>query len=204
LTRSSAPWATGGPDALRPRRIAGLIDPGAVAAAFVGIGMAVTIGISFLLVIPIEPVYWAMSAPAGLLIGYYANTRARRGRGEWLPILSNGLFSGLATGLTLAALLLAVKGLFFFADNGYRDAGASLTCSPGAECVYKRYLEDQGDALRGAGITDAASFSSYYWAQQWQTAGLLVAVATGFGVLGAGLYGATRPKPGAASVGTAA
>jgi hypothetical protein len=158
--------------------------------------MAVTIGISFLLVIPIEPVYWVLSAPAGLLIGYYANTRAGRARGDWLPILGNGLISGLATGLTLAALLLAVKGLFFFADDGYRDpdAGGRIACTSGADCVYQRYLLQQGDALKAAGVTDAASFSTFYWSQQWETAGALVASSTGFGLIGAALYAGSRPK----------
>jgi hypothetical protein len=188
-----APWVAAAPGA--PRRSFALVDRAALAAAFVGIGMAVTIGISFLLVIPIEPIYWILSVPAGLLIGYYANTRAKRGRGEWLPILGNGLVSGLATGLTLAVLLLAVKALFFFGDDGYRDAdaGGRLTCQPGADCVYQRYLVDQSAALRAAGVTDASSFSAFYWSQQWQTAGTLLAAATGFGLLGAVIYGATRP-----------
>lgn len=192
-TAATAGGPAGSPPAARPFT---LIDRGAVAAAFVGIGMAVTIGISFLLVIPIEPVYWVLSVPAGLLIGYYANTRAARGRGEWLPILGNGLVSGLATGLTLAALLLGVKALFFAADDGYRDAdaGGRITCTTGADCVYQRYLLQQGDALAAAGVTDAASFSSFYWSQQWETAGTLVLSATGFGLLGAAIYGATRPK----------
>jgi hypothetical protein len=192
LTR--APWAAGG--ATAARRWPRLVDRQALAAAFVGIGMAVTIGISFLLVIPIEPIYWALSIPAGLLIGYYANTRARRGRGEWLPILGNGLVSGLATGLTLAVLLLAVKALFFAADDGYRDAdaGGRLACAPGADCVYQRYRLEQGEALRAAGVTDAATFSTFYWNQQWDTAGTLLAASTGFSLLGAALYGATRPR----------
>ena len=178
------------------------VDRQALVAAFVGIGMAVTIGISFLLVIPIEPIYWILSIPAGLLIGYYANSRAGRLRGEWLRILGNGLVAGLATGLTLAVLLLAVKALFFFADDGYRDAdaGGRLACQPGADCVYQRYVLEQGDALRAAGVTDATSFSTFYWSQQWQTAGTLLAAATGFGLLGAGLYGATRPPAGRAVV----
>lgn len=189
-----APWAAAGAPA--GRRWPVLVDRQALAAAFVGIGMAVTIGVSFLLVIPIEPIYWALSIPAGLLIGYYANTRARRGRGEWLPILGNGLVSGLATGLTLAILLLAVKALFFAADDGYRDAdaGSRLSCTPGADCVYQRYLLEQGDALRAAGITDAATFSTFYWTQQWDTAGTLLAASTGFSLLGAALYGVTRPR----------
>jgi len=174
------------------------VDRQALVAAFVGIGMAVTIGISFLLVIPIEPVYWILSIPAGLLIGYYANSRAARGRGEWPRILANGLVAGLATGLTLAALLLAVKALFFLADDGYRDAdaGGPIACQTGGDCVYHRYLIQQGAALRAAGVTDAASFSTFYWSQQWQTAGTLLAAASGFGLFGAVLYGATRP-PGA-------
>jgi hypothetical protein len=44
------------------------VDRGAIVAAYVGIGMAATNAISFLLVIPIEPVYWLLTGPAGLLI----------------------------------------------------------------------------------------------------------------------------------------
>ncbi|HEX5452054.1 MAG TPA: hypothetical protein VFW86_06650, partial [Candidatus Limnocylindrales bacterium] len=178
---SHGPWAAAaGGTSAGGRRPFVLVDRQALVAAFVGIGMAVTIGISFLLVIPIEPIYWILSVPAGLLIGYYANTRAARGRGDWLPILGNGIVSGLATGLTLAVLLLAVKGLFFVADDGYRDAdaGGRLSCQTGADCVYQRYLPSQGDALRAAGVTDAASFSTFYWNQQLGTAGALVAAST--------------------------
>ena len=98
-----------------------VIDRGAVTAAYVGIGMAATIAVSFLLVIPIEPVYWLLSLAAGLLIGYYANQRSDRRAGPWSRIVLNALFAGAVTALTLAALLLAVKALFFFADNGYPD-----------------------------------------------------------------------------------
>ena len=42
-----------------------IVDRGAIVAAYVGIGMAVTIGVSFLLVIPIEPIYWLLTVPAG-------------------------------------------------------------------------------------------------------------------------------------------
>ncbi len=47
-----------------------VIDRGAIVAAYVGIGVAVTVGVSFLLIIPIEPIYWLLTLPAGLLIGY--------------------------------------------------------------------------------------------------------------------------------------
>src|SRR6478672_9372743 len=91
--------------------------------AYVGIGMALTIVISFLLIIPIEPIVWLLALPSGLIIGYYANQRSDRRFGPWRRVLANGLFAGLVTGLTIAILLLGVKALFFFADNGYRDPG---------------------------------------------------------------------------------
>ena len=172
------------------------VDRGAVIAAFVGIGMAVTVGVSFLLVIPIEPVYWIMAVPTGLLIGYYAEARSNLGRGAWRRLVSNAIFAGLVTGLTLAALLIGIKALFFAADDGYRDPGLGgrITCVPGADCVYQRYLADQPDALARAGVADAATFSDYYWAQQWSTAGWLVMLATGFAVAGGLVYGLTRSK----------
>jgi hypothetical protein len=178
-----------------------LVDRGAITAAFVGIGMAVTVAISFLLIIPIEPILWLLTLPSGLLIGYYANQRSDRRAGPWSRILINGIFAALVTGVTTAVLLLGVKALFFYADNGYRDAsaGGPIACSPGAACVYERYLTlDDGAraaALEAAGVTDAASFTSFYWSQQFAVAGLIVAVTTAGGLGGASLYGVFRPKP---------
>ena len=42
-----------------------IVDRGAINAAYVGIGMALTIAVSFLLVIPIEPIYWLLALPGG-------------------------------------------------------------------------------------------------------------------------------------------
>jgi hypothetical protein len=101
----------------------------------------------------------------------------------------------------MAALVLVVKTLFFFADNGYRDPGlgGSITCSAGADCVYQRYLEaGQGPGLVEAGVTDAASFARFYWGEQLSSAGTIVLLATLGGVGGAGLYGVFRPKAPAA------
>ena len=178
-----------------------LVDRGAITAAYVGIGMAVTIAISFLLIIPIEPIFWLLSLPTGLLIGYYANQRSNRRAGPWGRILVNGIFAAFVTGVTAAVLLLGVKALFFYGDNGYRDqsAGGPITCSSGAECVYQRYviLENGGRvaALEAAGVTDAASFTAFYWTQQFTVAGLIVAFTTIGGLGGAALYGVFRPKP---------
>jgi hypothetical protein len=174
-----------------------VLDSGAIAAAWVGIGVAVTIGLSFLLVIPIEPIYWLLTLPAGLLIGFYANQRSDRRAGPWHRIVANALFAAALTGATMALLLLGVKALFFSADNGYRDPGlgGQIACQPGAECVYRRYLDaGRGTDLGAAGVTDAASFSRFYWTQQLGTAGLLFAVTTAGGLGGAVLYGVFRPK----------
>ena len=122
------------------------VDRGAITAAYVGIGMAVTIAISFLLIIPIEPIVWLLALPSGLLIGYYANQRSDRRAGPWGRILVNGVFAAFVTGLTLAVLLLCVKALFFYADTGYprpprrRGRPPIRRCSTGADCVYQRYL----------------------------------------------------------------
>jgi hypothetical protein len=175
-----------------------IVDRGALAAAYVGIGMAVTIGVSFLLVIPIEPVFVLLALPAGLLIGYYANQRSDRRSGPWSRIIANALFAGMVTALTMGVLLLGIKALFFFADNGYRDPGlgGQITCQPGADCVYQRYVDNgRGPDLATAGVTDASSFARFYWSQQLATAGSLVLL-TAVGGLGGGLlYGAFRPKP---------
>jgi hypothetical protein len=174
-----------------------VVDHGAILAAYVGIGMAVTIGISFLLVIPIEPIFWYLMLPAGLLIGYYANQRSDRRSGPLWRIGANALFAGAVTGLTAALLLLAVKALFFSADNGYRDAGLGgpIDCQPGADCVYRRYLDQGGGTgLAGAGVTDSASFATFYWNQQLATAGTLVLLTTAGGAGGGVLYVLFRPK----------
>lgn len=177
------------------------VDRGAVTAAYVGIGMALVIAVSFLLIIPIEPVVWLLALPSGLLIGYYANQRSNRVHGPWRRIIVNGVFAGLVTGLTAALLLLGVKALFFAVDDGYRDesAGGRITCQTGADCVYQRYLliDDGARApeLEAAGVTDVASFTSLYWSTQLQTAGLMIAFTTLGGLGGALAYGVTRPTP---------
>ena len=175
-----------------------VVDRGAITAAYVGIGMAITIVVSFMLFIPIEWVIWVLALPSGLLIGYYANQRSNRRAGPWLKILLNGLFAGIVTGLTAAVLLLAIKALFFYADNGFRDPGlgGSLTCTVGPDCVYQRYLDDgRGPVLVAAGVTDVDSFTQFYWREQLGTAVTILVLTTAGGLGGAALYGVFRPKP---------
>lgn len=189
------------PPGQRPA-LGGLVDRGAITAAYVGLGVAVVLAISFLLIIPIEPIYTALALPGGLLIGYYAGVRSARARGAWLRFLGNALFAGAVTGITLAALLLGIKALFFNADNGFPDYNRTdangvvepPTCQTGADCVYRRYLAAQPDQLEAAGVTDAQSFASAYWSQQTGTAGVLVAVSVAAALAGGAIFGATRPK----------
>ena len=184
-----------------------ILDRGAVVAAFVGVGRAITIAISFLLVIPIEPAYVLLAFPGGLVIGYYANARSSRARGEWRRILPNGLFAGLVTGIVLAALLLGTKALFFYGDAGYPDfnrvdengLAVGPTCLTGADCVYRRYLAAQPGELADAGVTDAAAFAGVYWSQQWSTARLLVLGTAGAGLFGALLFGFAGPRSSASA-----
>jgi hypothetical protein len=187
----------------RPR----IVDRGAIMAGWVGVGMAVTMAMSFLLVIPIEPIYWLLAPPAGLLIGYYANQRSLPPRGAWRRIFTNAIYAGIVTGLTLALALLVVKALFFFADNGFRDPaqggpvtrsdadGRPVACQPGAECVMQRYLDaGRGAEFAAQGITDVGSFTEAYWQQQLSTASMLLALSIGSAALGGAVYGLTRPK----------
>ena len=175
------------------------MDRGAIFAGWVGVGMAMTIAVSFLLVIPIEPVFWLMSPLAGLLIGYYANARADRRAGPWQRILLNGVYASVLTAVTLALLFAGTKAIFFFADNGYRDSsegGPIAGCAPGADCVYQRYLAEDGKAAQfeNAGITDVASFTAFYWREQLGTTGTVTILCIAGGVFGAAMYGFARPK----------
>ncbi len=182
--------------------MSGFVDRGAIVAACVGIGMAVTTAIGFLLVIPIQPIYLLLSFPGGMVIGYYANARAGRLRGAWRRIVPNAILAGVVTGLSLAVLLLGTRALFFFADNGYPDFNRTdahgtpigATCQPGRDCVYQRYLKVDAQTLRDAGVTDAASFSDLYWAGQWASAELLVASTTGAALLGGFLFAVAGPR----------
>jgi hypothetical protein len=178
-------------------------DRGAITAAYVGIGMAVTIVGSFMLIIPIEFVIWLLALPSGLLIGYYANARSNRGSGPWSRLISNGLVAAVATGLTMAVLILLFKALFFFADGGYPDfnrvdrAGIAIPpfCQTGADCVYSRYVAAaRGPDLAAAGAVDASTFTGFYWSEQFRTAATVLLLTVVGGVGGAVLYGVAGPK----------
>ena len=160
--------------------------------------MGVTIAVSFLLVIPIEPILWLLALPAGLVIGYYANTRSSRQAGPWSRILVNGAYAALLATLTLALCFLATKWIFFSADNGYRnaaDGGPIAGCDTGAGCVYARYLaEGKGPEFEAAGIRNADEFGAFYWREQLGTAGTVFVLGVLGGLGGAAIFGIARPK----------
>ena len=177
------------------------VDRGAIVAAFVGVGMAVTMAIGFLLIIPIEPAYILLSVPGGMVIGYYANARSQRVRGQWRRILPNAVLAGAVTGLMLGAFVLGTRALFFFGDSGFPDfnrvengAPVGPTCEPGGDCTYRRYLLAEPEDLLSAGVTDSASFADAYWAQQWSTARLLLVMTTGAALFGGVLFGVAGPR----------
>ena len=154
------------------------VDRGANVAAMVGIGMALTIAVSFLMVIPIDPAYLILAPLSGLLIGWYGNQRAEQLRSRPGRVLANAAWSGGVTAVTFAALFLGVKLFFFSLDPGYRDerSGGSFTCAAGPACVYERYLAADGGeaALAEAGINDVASFTAWYWDGQMGSARLVI------------------------------
>jgi len=176
------------------------VDRGAITAAWVGLGMAVTVVVSFVLVIPIEFLVGPAALLGGMLIGYYANARSERAGGPWRRIIPNALLAGLVTGLTYAVLLLGVKAIFFNADNGYRDqsSGGQLTCQTGAECVYQRYLSIPGrrEAFEAAGITTVEQFTQLYWSEQFSTSGLMIGLSLAGALAGGVMFGlSNRRKP---------
>ena len=174
------------------------VDRGATVAAFVGIGMALTVAVSFLMVIPIDPAYIVFAPLSGLLIGWYGNQRAGQLRGRPGRIFANAGWSGAITAVTFAALFLAVKLFFFSLDPGYRDerSGGSFTCAAGPACVYERYQAAEGGAaaLTDAGISDVATFTAWYWDGQMGTARLLIGSTTLFALLGGLFYWPSAPR----------
>jgi hypothetical protein len=70
----------------------------------------------------------------------------------------------------------------------------------GADCVYQRYVQaGRGRDLAAAGVTDADSFSRFYWNEQFGSALTIVLLTTVSGTGGAALYWIVRPKPVAAN-----
>ncbi len=142
-----------------------VLDRGAIYAAMVGLGLAVTIAISFALVVAVQSLVFISAPIAGAVIGFYANHKSDRWRPRWRLFVNAGL-AGLVTGLSLALMYVGIRLLFIYADSGYRPEpmGGQLDCTMGPDCYYAR-LVDQGEqaALEEEGISDAASLEQAVW-----------------------------------------
>lgn len=178
-----------------------IVDAGALVAGWVGLGMAVIIVIAFGLVVPIQPIVYAIALPAGALIGWYANQRAKRERPRG-KVLANALWAGLLTGVTLAAFYVFVRLLFVFADTGNPDfnrtdptTGQPIPpyCQTGPDCTYQRYVKAGYAAdLTAVGVNDADSFGRFILAEQAGAGLALFGLVLG-GAAAAGAWQAVKP-----------
>jgi hypothetical protein len=177
-----------------------VLDRGAIYAAMVGLGMAVTIAISFALVVAVQSLVFISAPIAGAIIGFYANHKSER----WRPrgrLFVNAGFAGLVTGLSLALIYLGIRLLFIYADSGYRPEplGGQLECAMGPDCYYARLIEEgEGESLAAEGISDAASLEQAVWMQLGEWLLILTGLTLGGSFVAAG-WRAVRTPPAAAT-----
>jgi hypothetical protein len=153
------------------------VDPGAIFAGWVGLGVALVLVIAFALVIAVQSIVFIAAPLAGLLIGWYANVRAGRWRPRWRVLLNAG-YAGFVTALGLAVMYVAIRLLFVYADSGVRPDRTQIDCRTGPECTYMRHVEAGREAeLARQGITDAASFEAAVLREQSFAAGTLFVLA---------------------------
>jgi hypothetical protein len=186
-----------------------LIDRGAIFAGWVGVGMAVTIAISFELIVAVQALVFLAAIPAGLLIGFYAGARSARRRPVWRTLV-DAAYAGLVTSISLALLYAGLRLLFIYADSGFpsynQTDGAGqptgMTCAAGPGCAYQRYLDEArtdpafAAALADAHVTDTASFEAYVLREQLDGGLVLVAMVLGGALVGGGFYAITGPANG--------
>jgi hypothetical protein len=187
------------PAAEAPRRLRSLVDPGAIFAGWVGLGMAVVVAIGFELILAIQSLVFLFAPIGGLFIGYYADARSRRSR-PWWRVLGNAAYAGLVTALALALFYGGLRLLFVYADTGFptynrTDAAGNAsgpTCPTGPGCTYQRYLDAGGGAeLAALGIRDVASFERHLLGEQLNGGLILVGLTLGGALAGGLAYGAT-------------
>jgi hypothetical protein len=177
------------------------VDRGAIVAGWIGLGTAVVLVVAFGLVVPIQPVVFVLALPVGLLIGWYANAKSERRRPR-MRALTNALWAGLLTALTMGVFYVVVRLIFIYGDSGYPNynrtdptTGQSIPpyCQPGPACTYQRYLDaGRGAELEAGGVTTPAEFGSFILAEQVQ-AGMLLFGLTMAGAALAGTFQALRP-----------
>ena len=162
----------------------------------VGLGMAVTIAISFALVVAIQALVFLSAPLAGVVIGFYANHKSERWRPRW-RLFTNAGFAGLVTGFSLALMYIGIRLLFIYADSGYRaeTQGGQIDCAIGPDCYYARFVAaGEGERLASEGITDAATLERAVWGSQAEWL-LIITGLTTAGALAAATWRAVRRPP---------
>ncbi len=168
-----------------------VVDPGAVFAGWVGVGMSVLVAISFALIVAVQSLVFLFAPLGGLLIGYYANSRSARSRPRW-RLFTNAGYAALVTAVALALLYGGLRLLFVYADTGYPDFNlpATPTCATGPHCTYQRYVKaGRAEELGRLGVTDEATFERYVLREQLNGAATLIVLTLSGAAVGAGLYG---------------
>jgi hypothetical protein len=169
-----------------------LVDPGALFAGWVGVGVAVMIAIGLELILAVQSLVFLAAPLAGLLVGWYANARSERRRPVG-RVVANAVLAGAMTGLSLAILYAGLRLLFIYADNGYPDFNqpGRPACAPGPACTYARYVAaGEADELAASGVTDAPSFEGYMLRAQLNGGLGLVGLTLGGAMLAGGLVAA--------------
>jgi hypothetical protein len=140
--------------------LARFVDPGAVFAGWVGLGMALVVAIAFELIVAVQSIVFMIAPLVGLLIGIYANVRAERRRPRWRA-LANAAWAGIVTGLGMALIYVLLRLVFMYGDTGVLATGDSLDCRRGPECTYMRYVEaGRANDLAQVGVVDARSYEA--------------------------------------------
>jgi hypothetical protein len=178
--------------------------PGVV-AGLVGIGVGTVVVIGFELILAVQAVVFLLALPVGLLIGWYAVERERRGPAPgtavpsaggaaphvgWGRALGSGLVAGLITGLSLAVLYVLIRLMFLYLDNGFRAGGPPYVCALGPECGYQRALDEPSlrAALDEAGVHDVAGYTAYFLEGQALGGATLLVLVIGGALAGAAAH----------------
>jgi hypothetical protein len=174
-----------------------LVDPGAVFAGWVGLGVAVVAVIALALVIAIQGSMFLLALPIGLLLGWYANVRAERSRPRW-RVLANAGYAGLVTALGLAVMYVGLRLLFVYADTGALPDRTRLDCRTGPDCTYTRHVQaGQAEELAEQGITDSASFEAAFLREQAGAGIALLGLTLGGALLSGAAQAVAARKDGA-------
>lgn len=174
-------------------------------AGLVGVGVVMVVVIGFELILAVQAVVFLLALPVGLLIGWYAVERERRGLAEatatqaaaaaggrvgWGRALGSGLMAGLITGVSLTVLYVLIRLLFLYLDNGFRAGGPPYVCGLGPECGYQRALDEPSlrAALDEAGVHDAAGYTAYFLEGQALGGATLLVLVLGGSLAGAAAH----------------